>query len=170
MSKARGSHSRRTRWTVLFFALVAVAYLGTVLWKLFNEADMALGLIGSERQGIERFITAREHVSPARDTVLTPRQISVILDIAEDISRLAPDAALAQRVRGILVHRMNASSMTLAEYRRTRSRVEHFLSDTARVNQRDSLTADRMSVVLPRIKLVNRFFTDHLDSIGLAPF
>lgn len=170
MSKAEGSHRLRTRWIVLVVALVAVVYLGSVLWKLFTEANMAFGFLDTERQGIERLITAREHTNPDDDTVLTPRQISVLLDVAEDVSRLTPGADLPQRTRQILVQRLNASSMTLGEYRRARSRIEHFLGQKPRRNQPDSLTADRMAVVLPRFKLVTRFFTEHRDSAGLAPF
>ncbi len=170
MSKAEGSRIPHARWIVLILALVAVVYLGMVLWKLFNEANMAFGLLGTEQQGIERLITAREHTDPDVDTVLTPRQISVLLDIAEDVSRLTPGADLAQRTRQILVQRLNASSMTLAEYRRARTRIEHFLIEKPRRNQPDSLTADRMTVVLPRFKQVARFFKEHQDSIGLAPF
>jgi len=170
MSKAEGSRIPYTRWIVLILALVAMVYLGMVLWKLFNEANMAFGLLGTERRGIERLITAREHTNPDVDTVLTPRQISVLLDIAEDVSRLPPGADLAQRTRQILVQRLNASSMTLDEYRRARMRVEHFLIEKPRRNQPDSITADRMAVVLPRFEQVARFFTEHQDSIGLAPF
>lgn len=127
---------------------------------------MAFGVVGYQKQGIDLELTAREH--DFSDTALTARQISTLILIAEDVASLPSNIGRSAGTRRIIVEHLNASSMTLAEYRYVRTCVEGALSGTP-MPKLGSEARERLDVVLPRFRKVRRFFTEHLDSAGLTP-
>lgn len=168
MTEDRRPTPKRLRWIVVSGALIAVVYLGTIVWGLLNEANMAFRFLQPERTGIERLLTARDDQASKHDSVLTPRQLSTVLMIAERIMALPDGPGQPKRIREVLVSSLNASSMTLLEYRYVRDVVTASLRSRTSVHTRDSLATDRMSVILPRFQSVRAFFIERRDSIGLA--
>lgn len=169
MTEDRRPTPKRLRWIVISCALIAVAYLGTVLWGLLNEANMAFRFLQPERIGIERLLTARDDQATQYDSILTPRQLSTMLMIADRIMAVDDGTDRPQRTRDVLVSSLNASSMTLREYRYVRDVIAASLKSRSSTYTSDSLATDRLSVILPRFQNVRSFFTERLDSIGLAP-
>ena len=169
MTEARTPTPKRLRWIVISCALVAIAYLATVVWGLLNEANLAFGFLQPEKTGIERLLTARDVEGTHNDSVLTPRQLSTMLTIAEGVMALPNGPNLQQKTRDILVMSLNASSMTLQEYRHVRGLVRAALISRSDTHTSDSIAADRISVIIPRFRNVRSFFIEHRDSIGLAP-
>jgi hypothetical protein len=151
---------------VLLVALAALGYIVRILVGLFQEANMAFGMSRPEVQGIERRLTARDMLHPAPDSVLTPRQISTVLSIAEQVMNLPDGPDLGQRAGDVLVASLNAASMTLIEYRYIRGVIASALQPRA---SSDSIVVDRLSAVMPRFQAVRHFFDGHRDSIALTP-
>ncbi len=169
MTEDRRPTPKHLRWIVFSCALIAVAYLGAILWGLLNEANMAFRFLQPERVGIERLLTAQDDQAIQHDSILTPRQLSTMLLIAERIIAVDDGPGRPQRIRDVLVSSLNASSMTLREYRYVRDVIAVSLKSRSSAHTRDSLATDRMSVILTRFQNVRSFFTERLDSIGLAP-
>lgn len=169
MTEVRTQSSNRIRWAVISFALIAVIYLATVVWGLLSEANMVFGFLKPEQTGMERLLTAREEQGAGADSVPTPRQLSTVLAIAERVMALPDGADLQQQTRDVLVTSLNASSMTLREYRYVRGVVTATLRSKSGATLSDSLLADRITIILPRFQAVRTFFLEHRDSIGLAP-
>ena len=153
------------RWVAFIIAAIAATYLLTVVVNLLNEANMAFGFMSSQKAGIEQELTARP--STFSDTVLTARQISTMLSIAEGVSSLPSTTNRARATQQVLVKHLNAASMTLEEYRYVRATVNDRLRAAPSMHSRDQ--NDGFEVVLPRFQAVRSFFTKHLDSIALAP-
>ncbi len=127
---------------------------------------MAFGVVGSQKQGIDQELTAREH--QFSDTALTARQISTMILIAEDVVSLPSNAGRTADTRRILVEHLNAASMTLVEYRYVRSCIDGALAGTT-TPKLGIEARERLDIVLPRLRKVSRFFTERLDSAGLTP-
>lgn len=165
MSEVRTTSKHRLRWIALSMAIGATTYLVSVMVGLFNEANMVFGFLRPEVRGIERLLTAREEMHQDRDSVLTPRQISTVLSVAENVMNVPEGPSAAINTRDILVGNLNAASMTLGEYRYVRDMLDASLRGTA---ERDSVLNDRLALVRPRLLAVRKFFTEYRDSIALS--
>lgn len=164
MNENAQPRSRRLFWTALVLTGLASVYLIIVLVNLFNEANMAFGFVATQKQGIEQELTARDIAFS--DSSLTARQVSTMLSIAEGVASLPPDNTRASAVRRILVHHLNAASMTLREYRSVRSRIGVLITTSG--TNAASPTLHPLGTAAPRFMRVRTFFTTHLDSIGLT--
>lgn len=152
-------------WSIAAIAVAASLYVLVVIVNLLSEANMAFGVVGSQKQGIDKELTAREH--RFSDTALTARQISTMILIAEDVASLPSNAGRPAGIHRILVEHLNAASMTLGEYRYVRSCIDGVLAGTT-TPKLGSEARERLDIVLPRFRKVSRFFTERLDSTGLT--
>lgn len=164
MSDQPQKHRATVRWVAISIAAIAAAYLLTVVISLFNEANMAFGFMSSQKSGIEQELTARP--TTYSDTVLTARQISTMLSIAEDVTSVSRSTNVARSTRQILVKHLNAASMTLDEYRYVRATVYSRLSGAQSMRERNQ--NDGFEVVLPRFQAVRSFFTKQLDTLAFT--
>lgn len=167
MPEHNASRPRR-RWLHSSIAVVVIlccAYLFVFVRGLLFEAQMSLGIIRRNEQGLRAQIVNKESYAPPTDSLLRPSQIMVLHEISRHLDSLSSANVAQREIDQQLVRMLNRFTMSVREYQWIRQTATRLMSGrrTSRALATDSANSSRLHMVMFDVAVFRRFYRDSLD-------
>lgn len=166
----QGSNSQRPRrrWlsrSMTVFVILCCVYLFLFVRGLLFEAQMSLGIIRRNEQGLRAQIVNKESYAPPTDSLLRPSQIMVLHEISRHLDSLSNAKASQREINQELVRMLNRFTMSVREYQWVRQTATRLMSGRrpSRALSTDSANTSRLHMVMGDVMAFRRFYRDTLD-------
>lgn len=159
---------RFRRWRRIIIAacvLASIAYMVVFVRGLLFEAQMSLGIIRRNEQGIRAQIVNKEHYTPPRDGVLRPSQLLTLHEIARRLDSMARENADARSIESQLIVMLNRYTMSADEYVWVRTTATRYMSGRRQSMRTtsDSINLERVRMIAVDLTAYPRFYRDSAD-------
>lgn len=167
MAEHNTPRSRR-RWLRRSMAVIVIlccVYLFLFVRGLLFEAQMSLGIIRRNEQGVRAQIVNKESYTPPADSLLRPSQIIVLHEISRHLDSMSTANAPQREIDQQLVRMLNRFTMSVREYQWIRQTATRLMSSRrpSRSLPADSANASRLHMVIGDVMAFRRFYRDSLD-------
>ncbi|MFM8771638.1 MAG: hypothetical protein ACKOE4_06420, partial [Candidatus Kapaibacterium sp.] len=128
-------------------------------------AQMSLGIIRRNEQGLRAQIVNKEFYAPPTDSLLRPSQIMVLHEISRHLDSMSSAKASQREIDQKLIRMLNRFTMSVREYQWIRQTATRLMSSRrpSRVLPTDSANARRLHMVIGDVMAFRRFYRDSLD-------
>lgn len=163
--KAPRPGRRWLRRSMAVIVILCCAYLFFFVRGLLFEAQMSLGIIRRNEQGLRAQIVNKESYSPPKDSLLRPSQIMALHEISRHLDSLSTAKASQREMDQQLVWMLNRFTMSVGEYQWIRQTATRLMSSrrVSRSLPADSANASRLRTVMGDVMAFRRFYRDSLD-------
>ncbi|MBU3678330.1 MAG: hypothetical protein FGM32_01820 [Candidatus Kapabacteria bacterium] len=166
--QGRNSQQPRRRWlrnSVAVVAILCCVYLVLFVRGLLFEAQMSLGIIRRNEQGLRAQIVNKESYAPPTDSLLRPSQIMVLHEISRHLDSLSTAKAQQREIDQQLVRMLNRFTMSVSEYRWIRQTATRLMSGRRPLRGllTDSANTSRLHMIMGDVTTFRRFYRDTLD-------
>lgn len=166
--QGHNSQRPRRRWLSRSVAVVVILcciYLFFFVRGLLFEAQMSLGIIRRNEQGLRAQIVNKESYAPPTDSLLRPSQIMVLHEISRHLDSMSTAKAPQREIDQQLVQMLNRFTMSVREYQWIRQTATRLMSGrrASRVLSTDSANTSRLHMIMGDVTAFRRFYRDTLD-------
>lgn len=167
--KSQFSRPPVRRWAFFTLIVLAIVIIGLTIRALLIQADMSLGLSRISGSGLQGLVVSHQQYTAPHNGAVKVSQIGLMYRIVTHLDTLKVRSASNPVLRKEFAKLLNSHTTGLHEYRWFRESIYRvaFAPQGSLRTSADSLTLDRLRMVIPTLQEHRRFFTDSLDKEAL---